>query len=68
MAFLTFRTTLFVLDVAFVGSAVIRVLHKAGVILVSSIKYGPFSIEVKRAASKTAGGFEDDLEAGMRQL
>lgn len=68
MAFLTFRTTLFVLDLAFVGSAVVRSLHKASVIFVSSLKYGPFSKEVKRAASKTAGGFEDDLEAGMRQL
>jgi aarF domain-containing kinase len=68
LSFLTFRSTLFLLDIAFVGSSVLRVCHRSWLIVKNSVTHGPWSPEAKLIWKSKAGGFEDDLESGMRQL
>jgi aarF domain-containing kinase len=68
LSFLTFRSTLFLLDIAFVGSSVLRACHRSWLIVKNSVTYGPWSPEAKIIWKSKAGGFEDDLENGMRQL
>lgn len=68
LSFLTFRSTLFLLDIAFLGSSVLRTCHRSWLIVKNSLRYGPWSSEAKVVWKSRAGGFEDDLESGMRQL
>lgn len=68
LSFFTFRSTLFLLDIAFVGSSVLRVCHRSWLIIKNSILHGPWSQEAKIVWKSKVGGFEDDLESGMRQL
>jgi aarF domain-containing kinase len=68
MSFFTFRSTLFLLDIAFVGSSVLRVCHRSWLIVKNSVIHGPWSQQTYIAWKSKAGGFEDDLEHGMRQL
>lgn len=68
LSFFTFRSTLLLLDIAFVGSSVLRVGHRSWIIFKMSILHGPWSQEAHLAWKSKAGGFEDDLESGMRQL
>lgn len=68
LAFLTFRTTLLLLDGVFFGSALWHGIKWSWQLMSNSIAYGPWSAEVRRTWKAQSGGFEDDLEQGMRQL
>lgn len=62
VAYLRFRTTLFVLDIAFVGSSW---AHWLSFLVRAPAKALGL---VKSADSDRGGGFEDDLEHSMRQM
>lgn len=59
---------MFLLDIAFVGSSVIRASHRSYMIVKTSVLHGPWSEQASLVWKSKAGGFEDDLENGMRQL
>lgn len=67
-AYLTFRTTLLLLDVAFVGSAAVRSVAWTWHVVRSALLHGPRSGEVRAKWNQKSGGFEDDLEQGMRRM
>lgn len=68
ISYFTFRSTLFLLDIAFVGSSFWRGCQRGWLIIKTGIIHGPLSQQTKIAWKSKAGGFEDDLEQGMRQL
>lgn len=68
ISFLTFRTTLLLLDGVFVGSALWRGLKWSYNLFFATITHGPFSKQARKTWNAQSGGFEDDLEQGMRQL
>lgn len=68
ISFLTFRTTLLLLDGVFVGSSLWRGLKWSWNFISASLTHGPFSKQARKTWNAQTGGFEDDLEQGMRQL
>jgi aarF domain-containing kinase len=67
-SYFTFRTTLLILDFAFVGSAFVKAFSKGWVVVKQSVLHGPWSQQAYIAWAAKTGGLEDDLEAGMRKM